>query len=225
MRTITIQLLLLLAITTASFAQEPQYFKVDKIGLVGEMAYVRGYAEDKAISILNDSTLTDKSKVEFSTRYNILRTVTDQVLLQLAADLKNQNALRRYRLLDGLLKDVSVASADCSNGKGKKAKGYCGGLSAINGAFAQVEAYSPKKKVVGSVEVSVESFFPASASLEELTGVLNFVGTTIKDAREAREKKVDKVAALLLELRLKPLQEITGGPKKEEKSDDKKDGK
>lgn len=52
----------------------------------------------------------------------------------------------------------------------------------------------------------LKGFFPSSSSVEEITGVLSFITSTVKDIRESKEKKVEKITAILDTTRLKPLQ-------------------
>ena len=51
----------------------------------------------------------------------------------------------------------------------------------------------------------LKGFFPSSSSVEEITG-LSFITSTVKDIRESKEKKVEKITAILDTTRLKPLQ-------------------
>nr|MBK9651826.1 hypothetical protein [Bacteroidota bacterium] len=52
------------------------------------------------------------------------------------------------------------------------------------------------------LNMSLKGFFPATTSVEEWTGVLSFVTATIKDIRESKEKKVEKITTILNEVRL-----------------------
>jgi hypothetical protein len=210
-------LLVLVFASQISFAQTNQT-KATNLGIVSELVYIKLNSENLAIRILNDSTIDEEVKLSFLNKYTMLKTVSDQILLQLIADLKRRNKIKFYKKLDNVFTKNSIATATSNDVNHKKLKSYIDNFRKIDQNFQVVEL-SGANIVNQGKQSSFKSFLPSAASVEELTGVLSFVTATIKDVRESREKKVEKICVILNDLRLKAVQDLL---KKEEKKEEKK---
>ncbi len=69
-------------------------------GLVGEFSYFKQTAEIHALRIFNHKALPDSVKSLMLTRYNLLRTGYEQLLLQLISDMHVRKRLHYFKCLD-----------------------------------------------------------------------------------------------------------------------------
>jgi hypothetical protein len=211
-------LLVLVCASKIAFGQTSQPTKATNLGIVSELTFYKLSAENLAISILNDTTVSKVSKFAFLQEYNELKIVSDQILLQLIADLKRRNRIKYYKKLDDLYTQSSIAKPKIEDVKIEKVKSYVYNLMKVDTTFKSV--LDRGKSIMADIkESNPNKAFITTPSLAELTGALGFFTATIKDIRESREKKVEKICVILNDLRLKAVQDLL---KKEEKKEEKK---
>ena len=93
MKLITISLLLLFSVVNSAISQE----RLEKLGLISELVYLKNSTENTAIRILKDSTIQESTKIKFIDSYNTLKTMSDQWILQLIADMSRKKARRNLK--------------------------------------------------------------------------------------------------------------------------------
>jgi len=194
--------------------------KADNLGLVSEIAFIKMTSENLAIRVLNDTSVSEVDKVILANYYTDVKIITDQVLLQLIADSRSKNNVKYYKKLDKLIVKKTVNEISESDLKRPKLQGYIKALKKLESSFSQIQNYkiTETPDIDPLSELNLKGFFPTSASVEELTGALTLVTSTIKDIREGKEKKVEKITSVLNELRLSSIQDLTNNSSKEEKS-------
>lgn len=207
-----------------SFAQT-QDSKAENLGLSSELVFIKLTSENLAIRIVNDTLIKEDDKIKFVNLYNDLKVISDQVILQLITDCRRKNNLRYFKKIDNLLVDKNVTQIEESDLGDSKLKGYIKNLKKIHLVYNKLMAFKTSDKPNDNplLNMSLKGFFPPAASVEELTGVLSFVTATIKDIRESKEKKVEKITTILNDVRLSSLQDLAKGKTKEtEKKEEKK---
>ena len=95
-------------------------------------------------------------------------------------------------------------------------------LLIIIGSILIIAGISLKNNQNPLENLGLKGLFPSTISFEEITNVLSFVTSTIKDIRETKEKKVEKITTILNEVRLISLQDIAKGKTDESEKDEKK---
>lgn len=194
--------------------------KVKKLGIVSELVYIKYSSENYATRILNDSTIPENFKKQFVNIYQQTKTTSDQILIQLISDIKRKNSIRFFKKLDRLFLKKEYSEITIQDFRNKKMKSYIAALQSLytthNNLLDFQTSQMTSKELIDSL--SLKGFFPSSASLEEITGVLSFVTSTVKEIRETKEKKVEKISTILESLRLEVLKSLI----KQEKTKDKK---
>lgn len=207
-----------------SFTQA-QDFKAENLGLISELVFIKLTSENLATRIVNDTLIKEEDKIKFVNLYNEVKVISDQVILQLMSDCRRKNNLKYFKKIDNLLVEKSITQIEESDLRKTKLKGYVKNLKKINSVYNKLIAFKTSEKPNENplLNMSLKVFFPATTTVEELTGVLSFVTATIKDIRENKEKKVEKITTMLNEVRLSSLQDLAKGTTKEaEKKEDKK---
>jgi hypothetical protein len=201
--------------------------KLNKLGLIAELSYVKLTAENHMIANLNDTTLVSSERKDLIRKYLSLKTMYDQILLQLISDGVKRNRIKTFKKLDKALyqKEISeiTEGAYC-----RKVRSYLSSLKKANDAFDTFIRTIPKTKsdtTVALVDES-ESAKSRAASLEDIIGILEFASSTIVAIGEARGKKVEAINKLLDSLRLSPIDALGKAKKvEEEKKEEDKGGK
>ena len=212
MKRLSILATLILIISHSVYTQNKQ----EKLGLIGELTYLKLTAENQGLIKLNDSILTSYDKSRFINLYNNMKVLSDQFLLQYISELNKRNSLRLYKKMDNLLftKRLSeVTNADLNN---KKLEQFKSALVKVQAAHNELINF---KKTPDSDQpvLSTQSFWPAAITLAEITGALTFVTSTLKSIKEGNQKKVEKIASMLEASRLKSPQELINPKKMDDK--------
>ncbi|MBC8045415.1 MAG: hypothetical protein H7Y00_01325 [Fimbriimonadaceae bacterium] len=74
--------------------------KLNNLGLVGELTFYKQSAENHAIRIFNDKVLSDEQKSILLTKYNRVRVLNDQLILQLVSDLLKKKRTSYFKDID-----------------------------------------------------------------------------------------------------------------------------
>ena len=204
-----IALILITLLAKTSFAQD-QDSKAENLGLISEFVFIKLTSENLAIRIVNDDLITEKDKIRFVNLYNDTKVITDQVILQLIADSRRNNNLRYFKEIDKLLLNTNITDIKESELTNKKLKGYIKNLNKINSVYTKLKTFATSDKPNESPlqNMSLKGFSTMTTSIPDLTGVLNFVTATVKDIRESKEKKVEKISTMLNEVRLSSLKDL-----------------
>lgn len=193
-----------------------------RVGLVSELVQIKVRSENILIRVLQDSTVADQDKRKVVSAYIDVKILADQLIMQLISDCRAKNRLGFYKKIDKLFVEKKASAKLEGDFKRKKLQNY---QSLINRLLKEFKGLvniledTPEPKLFESL--GYKGLFSSRPSLEEATGVLSFVSSTIKDARESRQNKVEKVTAILVELRLAPLQDLmkSSESEKDEKDD------
>lgn len=219
-----IAIILFCLLTSISIVQA-QDSKAEKLGLISELVFIKLTSENLAIRIVNDTLIKEDDKIKFVNLYNDIKVISDQVILQLITDSRRKNCLKYFNKIDNLLVDKNITQIEESDLSKMKLKGYINNLKKINAVYNKLMAFktSDKPNENPLLNMSLKGFFPIAMSVEDITGVLSLVTSTIKDIRESKEKKVEKITTILNEVRLLSLQDLVKGKTKEpDKKEEKK---
>jgi hypothetical protein len=193
-----------------------------KLGFISQLVFNKGAAEQTMIAMINDTAFYDhtpyhkitddeKKKLQANAKemdrlYNNIRLKTDQLLLQLSADMIRKNGKRPYKLIDNSF----------------KSKGNTTGLSAEN----------EYRKILDAIDKDISAFyaiyhnfknpgagapFKALLSVDNILSMTEQAWTIIASARDAREKKVAGITGMLDKLRLNAISDLGASEEKEEK--------
>lgn len=200
-------IILMSLLSNISIAQN-QDSKAENLGLISELVFIKLTSENLAIRIINDNQITEKDKINFVNLYNSLKVITDQIILQLIVDCRQRNSINYFKKIDNILSIKIISDLDELDLDKQKLKGYIKNLKKLNAAYKRLSVFktSDKPNEDPLQNLSLRGFSLDKASLPDLTGVLSFVTATIKDIKESKEKKVEKIATMLNEVRLSNLE-------------------
>lgn len=178
--------------------------KAEYMGLVSELVYIKQSSENLAQNILNDPNSSPMLKSEVTEQYNNVKTVSDQFILQLIADSKRKNSLCYFHTLDKKLV--------CQNMRQLKKEYYD---ERTYYCSAKIEAYVYNLIKLNKLhhkllnhEGDMSYYSGETKGMPALDNVMNLFSTTIKDVRESRAEKVEKLSVMLDGLRLCPVQNL-----------------
>jgi len=192
-----------MVIISMSMTVHAQQDKLEKMGLVSELVYIKYMSE--AIVCRNFDTFSHTiANNSLLSLYNITLITVDQMLLQLEADMYVNNSVQYYKKLDRLITKNILSSLDASQSNGKM-KEYINGLLEINSAYQNLLSKYPLNKPTAN-ELPNKSIFPATTS--DVVGIWTAVNTTIKQIEDAKATKVTAISKLLESLRLTSVKEI-----------------
>jgi len=202
-------LVLVILLAKTSFAQD-QDSKAENLGLISELVFIKLTSENLAIRIVNDDLIKEKDKIRFVNLYNNTKIITDQFILQLIADSRRKNSLGYFKKIDKLLIEASIMNIKDSEITDRKLKGYIKNLIKINSVYTKLRTFetSDKPNENPLQNMSLKGFFQMTTTIPELTGALSFVTATVKDIRESKEKKVEKISTMLNEVLLSSLEDL-----------------
>lgn len=197
----------LLLVPTILLAQTKE--KAEKLGVVAELSYQKLMAEYYAHVVLNDSTIKDEDKQQFAKQYNATKTIYDQIILQLIADSKRKNSICYFKKINKVYTNYTASNITEKTSKHKVVSTYLANLKLANEVHTKLILKGMTIETANKNNLlGIKAFWPAAASVEELTGVLGFVTGTIASINESKGKKVDGITEVLEKLRLSSLQEI-----------------
>lgn len=217
MKKLLLPFLLTLSFLNCCFSQS-SLDTVRKLGIISELVFMKYSSENYATRILNDSTISDNYKKQFVNLYQQTKITSDQVLIQLISDLKRKNSIRYFKKLDKLFTEKEFSEISTQDFIAQKLKRYTVALQILHTKHTNLLAFHPQEMKLKDLEesLSIEGFIPTTASLEELTGVLSFVTSTVKEIRETKEKKVEKISTVIESMRLEGLKNLIKQDKPED---------
>ena len=196
-----------------SLAPPKEPVKLENLGLVSELIYIKLSAENHAAFFLNNK-LAKPDKDELVNKYARVKTAYDQVILQLIADSRAMNSIKYFKQIDEAIYTADISSLDPKYFKNKTGS-YLVNLKLANASFQKLIDFSPA--ILPSAEPAPKQqekgILPLSS--DELLGIGSFINDALKDIREAKVKKVDGIIAILNELRLSPVRELVNPKEKE----------
>jgi|GEM_PF-2302414 len=184
--------------------------KIERLGLISELSYMKANAEQLALRVLNSDELIESDIIRFTNEYNQLKNSLDQAILQLSADMKRKNSIKYYRRIDKFLFQYEINDITPTEVRPMKVCRYLGAIKNSDAQFQKLMSF----KISGDDEhdpkelLSMKGFLPAAASLAELTAIASLINESIYKAAERREKKVEQISKLLNEQRLKDVQQL-----------------
>jgi hypothetical protein len=211
-----IAFVLVLFFAKTTFAQNQNY-KAENLGLISELIFIKLASENLSVRVLTDNQIKETDKIRFVNLYNDTKIITDQVILQLIANCRQTNSLKYFKELDNLLLTKDINQIDETQLSNLKLKKYVKNLKNINIVSTKLINFKTSDKLTENVSqnASISGFIKTNITIPELTGVLSFVTATIKDIRENKEKKVEKIMSMLNDVRLSRLEDLikdkTGG--------------
>lgn len=177
-----------------------QSAKAERLGLIGELVFIKYSSESKALEIISLA----KNPLEGIQKYNDVRIMADQIIVQLISDSHKKTNISVFKNLDALLVSNSIQKIEEDNLSDNKIKGYIESLKKlekINNEFLKLQiAIDSPKGNRGNVK---------SLSVEQGIAVFDAITKVAKDIKEAREKKVEKIVTILNDLRLKSIQDLS----------------
>jgi hypothetical protein len=182
------------------------------LGLVARLAGQKAQLEALATVLLSYKTLPDNVKQDFAIDYTESQKWSDGLLLQLGADLRAANGLRKYKQLNTAVSNPSQADQQLTG----QVKTYWDNFQQLNKFETNVyTTYLTKLQKQQAMDAAAHAPLKADfiGGVEPITAAIAAVATIIEDARAAREAKVGYIVATLNSLRLKPISELS---KKEE---------
>lgn len=197
------RILLIVAILICIGANAQKDDKHKNLGLVAHLVFIKLNAEQKFVTAMSDTVFV-KNKInvdDITRKYNSLKIEVDQFILQLIADSKQKNRVRRYR----------------------KVNKYIRGLDKLS-AFPQY------REVLISIDNDYKDLIDTKITEREAIAdeIVLAIGEKVVDIilanREFREKKVAGLSEILIELRLQSVGELAVD-RKDEKGEKKSDKK
>ena len=174
---------------------QSHYTQLHDLGLVAEMAYKKYVSEYLITNILMDTNLV--SDDIFLKKYVDIKIQTDQIILQLVADLKSKNRIKYYKKLDKYYKAKNIHL-------NKILKRYRDVFNEIDAAFSE--------KILDFIQTSVGANLEFEKSslitLESMIGMVEVGNDIIENYNTNQKNKVDGVCELLIKLRFKPINDI-----------------
>ena len=175
-------------------------------GLAGELVYIKQTSEAKAIDVINSPQITDDSKADFIKLYNEVKAQMARLTMQMIADCARNNDLRSFKRIDDLLLNTNIAALGNTNLGTPKLNSYVAMLKKIHDAHEALMNFKPTPK--SREELATRGFLSGLGTIEGALDVFGTIQGILKDFRESREKKIDKITTMLKEFQLVPLQDL-----------------
>jgi hypothetical protein len=174
-----------------------QTVKLEGLGLISDFVYMKDNAESLFSLIMNDSCIKSTDKGKLLPKYINIKTQVDQFVWQLNADLRTRGNIGLYKRINRniLRKKTSGRNAEVDN--------YVKQFNTIGNSFTDLvnTALAIKRAKKSERELNPDL-------IDSFTGVAGFVNGMIKEIREARIAKIDKIAEIWLSVRLCPVKEL-----------------
>ena len=162
MKLITISLLLLFSVVNSAISQE----RLEKLGLISELVYLKNSTENTAIRILKDSTIQESTKIKFIDSYNTLKTMSDQWILQLIADMSRKKSTKKFKRLNQILTERSIKNITQQGYEKKPIKIYLENLKIIYEKHQ--ELLSTKRNIVEIDPLSIKQITDVLTSISSI---------------------------------------------------------
>jgi hypothetical protein len=187
------------------------------LGLMSQIIYVKNISENYMVALLTDSSQSKESKENTILNYNEVKMQYDQVILTLEQDMFLANSYREFKKLDKALRNSKTDTIDPRSLKDKKLQLYAMRLNKAYRTF-QTSIYQkcfldpkhPQAAGMGTTALCGSYFMkliPCTAG--EIVAVGTIISAAIKNANDMKEKKVNKIAMMLDQLRLKSTAELS----------------
>lgn len=161
--------------------------ELPKLGLVSELAEMKCQSEATLLYLLDKAGNDQKKKMEIISRYNEIRTKTDQILLQLTADMKMRNSVKKFKRLNRYYQRNSFSTP---SGTGKSYYQYSVAFQKVDSVYQDFLSLTTDNKKGIAPEI--------------VLSVLEFAWTIVKDIQDMKAAKVDGISEILDTLRLAP---------------------
>lgn len=199
-------LLIIFLLPVLSFSQNSQPLLISKMGIVAELMSIKMNAE-VALSMVESDTLgliNKKDKAEMLEGYSKLRLASIPIIAQLIADISQKNSLKIYKNLDALLIQKSIQDIDTKDIGDDRTRAYMDNIKAVH--MQLVDFYT---KAYDLSHIKVQN--PKMPAVGDITGIFSAIETAVKDFDEAKDKKVDKIVAILDATKIADSKELTEG--------------
>lgn len=174
-----------------------QTVRLNNLGLISDLVYMKANAENLFSLIMNDSCINSTDKDKLLPRYINVKTQVDQFVFQLNADLRTNGNLRLYKRLNKDIIEKKTSDKDC------KIDNYVKQFNTIENSFTDMMNTGI---VIKRSKKSERELNPDL--IDSFTGVAGLVYGGIKDIKEARIAKMDKITEVLALMRLCPVKEL-----------------
>ena len=208
-------------IPLVSFAQgssEPSL--ISKMGIVAELMSIKMNAEVGVSMVVFDTSglIKKKDKNEILEEYNRLRVFSTPLIAQFIADISRSNSLKSYNKIDKLLSQSSISEINLKDIKDLKIQGYIENFQTLHNEL--IEFYTKAYAIS-----HIHSGNPKLSAVGDIVGVFTAIETAVKDFKEIKGKKVDKMIAILDATQIADIYDLLAGTngKTNKKKDDKVD--
>lgn len=197
--------ILSLVMTLPMVAQD----KVQKLGLVSELAYIKYSSEWEVVELLAYYKPSQKDSVKMLTYYYTVLSTVNQFICQLQADMVSNNCVTTYKKIDKLLKKYPINNT--CHSKNKKIQQYIDALQVIQAAsdscriFYETTTRSGDKKRF-TITAALAIISTASSILSTNMGI-------VKSIQEMKTTKVTGISTILEKLKLSAPSELLGSTK------------
>jgi hypothetical protein len=202
-----ISLLCVMCISVAT-AQPP---KAEYLGVIAELSFIKNSSENLARRVINDTSISDRDKINFVILYNDLKAISDQIISQIIADSRRKNHLKNYKLIDDLFCFYKISEMNGIMTTNAKVKTYLMHFTSINFLHTQLldfrSASNPNEKI--SLTANLSGLFEYHHSQVSDNNAVTLSTQTILTRRAVREIRVSNVTRLLESTKLSPIQDLT----------------
>jgi hypothetical protein len=198
--------LLSLVMTLPMMAQN----KVQKLGLVSELAYIKYSSEWVVAELLTYRNLLPKDSIKMVTYYYTVLSTVNQFICQLQADMASNNSVTTYKKIDNLLKKSPLNNA--CHSKNKKIRRYIEALQVIQTASDSCRIfYETTTKALQTTRSSDEKRLTAAlAIMSTASGILSTNVGIVKNIQEMKITKVTGISTILEKLKISAPSELFG---------------
>jgi len=193
-----------MAFISITMSLHAQQNKLEKMGLISELVYIK-YSSEAIVCHYYDTVPHSTANNSLLFLYNTTRIMVDQMLLQLKADMNENNSVRFYKKLDKLLTENALSSLDASQSTGKM-KAYINGILKISAIRDSLLSKYPLD-MSDKNKIPDKSIFASTTS--DVAGIWTAINATIKQNEDSKATKVTAISTLLDSLRLTSVKELT----------------
>jgi hypothetical protein len=200
------QWLVIMAFIILIFSQNSlsQTIKLDNLGLISDLVYIKDNSENLFSLIANDSCMNSIDKGKLLPKYINVKTQVDQFVFQLNADIRTNGCLKLYKRIN---KDIIRKKASDRN---PRTDNYIKQFHTIESSFADLVSTAIAIKRAKKSEKALNPDL-----MDSFTGIAGLVHGVIKDMKEAHIAKMDKITEVLALTRLCPVRELLNDNKKD----------
>lgn len=183
--------------------------RLENLGLVSELQYIKTTSENYLNSYL-DNPKAEKAKVTVAiTNYLEIKSIYDQLTLQLIADLKACGNMKTYNRIDKLLLTYKSKDLITKKHAPAKLKQFCSNLKEADILFEKniLNQFDKDGAIAMMTETDNNRMLGGAAALsaDAISGIIEAAQAGMEAHAKSQQDKVDAMCKILRQLMFEPI--------------------